>query len=174
MTNSRLSSAGPSSAGSPGTGSPGTEASGTRPPGNGATSADDFNARIVDEYRANGGKLGGMFTGSDLLILHHTGAKSGIRRVSPLAYQRIGDSFAIFASRAGSTANPDWYHNVVANPDALIEIGTETVAVRARIAEPAERDVIWERQKKRVPQFAEYEKKATPRKIPVVVLDPVK
>jgi deazaflavin-dependent oxidoreductase (nitroreductase family) len=115
-----------------------------------------------------------MFTGSDLLILHHTGAKSGARRVSPLAYQRIGDSLAIFASRAGSTANPDWYHNVVANPDALIEIGTETVAVRARVAEPAERDVIWERQKKRVPQFAEYEKKAAPRKIPVVVLDPVK
>jgi deazaflavin-dependent oxidoreductase (nitroreductase family) len=115
-----------------------------------------------------------MFTGSDLLLLHHTGAKSGTRRVTPLAYQRIGESFAVFASRAGSTANPDWYHNVVAHPDAVIEIGTETVAVRARVAEPAERDVIWERQKKRVPQFAEYEKKAAPRKIPVVVLDPVK
>jgi deazaflavin-dependent oxidoreductase (nitroreductase family) len=159
MTESKLSSTGSSSTGSS---------------GNAATSADDFNAKIVGEYRANGGKLGGMFTGSDLLLLHHTGAKTGARRVTPLAYQRIGDSFAVFASRAGSTANPDWYHNVVAHPDVLIEIGTETVAVRARLAEPAERDVIWERQKKRVPQFAEYEKKAAPRKIPVVVLDPVK
>jgi deazaflavin-dependent oxidoreductase (nitroreductase family) len=159
MTESKLSSTGSSRTGSP---------------GDAATSADDFNAKIVDEYRANGGKLGGMFTGSDLLLLHHTGAKTGTRRVTPLAYQRIGDSFAVFASRAGSTANPDWYHNVVAHPDTLIEIGSETVAVRARVAEPAERDVIWERQKKRVPQFADYEKKAAPRRIPVVVLDPVK
>jgi deazaflavin-dependent oxidoreductase (nitroreductase family) len=136
-----------------------------------ASNVGDFNAKIVDEYRTNGGKLGGMFAGSDLLLLHHTGAKSGIERVSPLAYQRIGESFAVFASRAGSTANPDWYHNVVANPDTLIEIGSETVVVRARAAEPAERDVIWERQKQRVPQFAEYERKAAPRKIPVIVLD---
>ncbi len=134
----------------------------------------DFNDRIVDEYRANSGKLGGMFAGSDLLLLHHTGAKTGTPRVSPLAYQRIGNSYAVFASRAGSAANPDWYHNVITNPDTLIEIGTDTVAVRARVAEPAERDVIWDRQKKRVPQFAEYERKAAPRKIPVIVLDPVK
>jgi deazaflavin-dependent oxidoreductase (nitroreductase family) len=136
--------------------------------------AGDFNAKIVDEYRANGGKLGGMFAGSDLLILHHTGAKTGTSRVSPLAYQMIGESYAVFASRAGSTANPDWYHNIVANPDTVIEIGPRTLPVRARVAEPAERDVIWDRQKKRVPQFAEYERKAAPRKIPVIVLDPVK
>jgi deazaflavin-dependent oxidoreductase (nitroreductase family) len=134
----------------------------------------DFNAKIVDEYRANGGKLGGMFAGSDLLILHHTGAKSGTSRVSPLAYQMVGESYAVFASRAGSTANPDWFHNVVANPDTVIEVGPQTLTVRARVAEPSERDVIWDRQKKRVPQFAEYERKAAPRKIPVIVLDPVK
>ena len=156
MTESRLSNATSSDGGSP------------RPA---ASTVGDFNAKIVDEYRANGGRLWGMFAGSDLLLLHHTGAKSGIQRVSPLAYQRIGESFAVFASRAGSTANPDWYHNVVANPDTLIEIGSETIVVRARVAEPAERDVIWERQKKRVPQFAEYERKAAPRKIPVIVLD---
>jgi deazaflavin-dependent oxidoreductase (nitroreductase family) len=138
------------------------------------TGVGDINAKIVDEYRANGGSLGGMFAGSDLLILHHTGAKTGTPRVSPLAYQVIGGSYAIFASRAGSPANPDWFHNVVANPDTMIEIGTQTLPVRARVAEPAERDVIWERQKKRVPQFAEYERKAAPRKIPVIVLDPVK
>jgi deazaflavin-dependent oxidoreductase (nitroreductase family) len=129
---------------------------------------------MVDEYRANGGKLGGMFAGADLLLLHHTGAKSGLRRVSPLAYQRIGESYAVFASRAGSPANPDWLQNVIVNPDTTIEIGMETVPVTARVAEPAERDVIWERQKQRVPQFAEYEKKAAPRKIPVIVLDPVR
>ena len=146
----------------------------TETPGTGTTNPADFNTKIVDEYRANGGKLGGMFAGSDLLLLHHTGAKSGVQRVSPLAYQRIGESYAIFASRAGSVANPDWLYNVVANPDTTIEIGTETVPVMARVAQPAERDVIWDRQKRRVPQFAEYEKKAAPRKIPVIVLDPVR
>ena len=138
------------------------------------SSSGDFNTKIVEEYRANGGKLGGMFAGSDLLLLHHTGARSGTPRVSPLAFQRIGRSYAVFASRAGSAHNPDWLHNVLANPDTTIEIGTETILVRARLAEPAERDVIWDRQKKRVPQFADYERKAAPRKIPVIVLDPVK
>lgn len=139
-----------------------------------SSGTDDFNAKIVEEYRANGGKLGGMFAGSDLLLLHHTGETSGTERISPLAYQMVGDSYAVFASRAGSPANPDWLRNVVANPKTAIEIGMQTVPVTARVAEPAERDVIWERQKKRVPRFAEYERKAAPRKIPVVVLDPVK
>jgi deazaflavin-dependent oxidoreductase (nitroreductase family) len=138
------------------------------------TESDEFNTKIIHEYRANGGRLGGMFTGSDLLLLHHTGAKTGTPRVSPLGYQMIGESYAVFASRAGSPANPDWFYNIVANPDTVIEIGTETLPVRARIAQPAERDVIWDRQKRRVPQSAEYERKAAPRKIPVIVLDPVK
>ena len=138
------------------------------------TGPAEVDIKIVDEYRANGGKLGGMFAGADLLLLHHIGAKSGTKRVSPLAYQRIGESYAVFASRAGSPANPDWLYNVVANPDTMIEIGTETVSVTARVAEPHEREVIWDRQKRRVPQFAEYEKKAAPRKIPVIVLDPVR
>ncbi len=102
------------------------------------------------------------------------GPSPGPQRVSPLAYQRIGESYAVFASRAGSPANPDWLYNIVAHPDTTIEIGTETVPVMARVAQPAERDVIWDRQKRRVPQFAEYEKKAAPRKIPVIVLDPVR
>jgi deazaflavin-dependent oxidoreductase (nitroreductase family) len=142
--------------------------------GRSSAGAGDFNAKIVQEYRANGGKLGGMFAGSDLLLLHHTGAKTDTERVSPLAYQMVGESYAVFASRAGSPANPGWFRNVLANPRTTIEIGTETVPVTARVAEPAERDVIWDRQKKRVPQFAEYERKAAPRKIPVIVLDPVK
>ena len=120
------------------------------------------------------GRVSSLGTWPRCVLLTHTGAKSGTPRVSPLAYQRIGDSYAIFASRAGSPANPDWLYNVVAHPDTTIEIGTETVSVMARVAEPAERDVLWDRQKRRVPQFAEYEKKAAPRKIPVIVLDPVR
>jgi deazaflavin-dependent oxidoreductase (nitroreductase family) len=138
------------------------------------TGPSDFNGKIIAEFRANGGKVGGPFAGSDILLLHHTGARSGTERVSPLAYQRVGGSFAVFASKAGAPEDPAWYHNLLANPDTSIEIGVETVKVRARVAEPAERDVIWDRQKKRAPHFAQYEQKAAPRKIPVVLLDPVK
>ena len=84
-------------------------------------------------------------------------AKSGAARVSPLMYLPNGDDVVIFASKAGAPSNPDWYYNLVANPDATIEIGSETVAVRARVAEGAERDELWERQKAAYPQFAEYE-----------------
>lgn len=135
---------------------------------------NDFNGKVIEEFRANGGKVGGPFEGADMLLLHHTGARSGAERVSPLGYQPVGDGYAIFASKAGGPANPDWYHNLVANPDATIEVGTGTIKVVARVAEPAERDVIWARQKERSPQFAKYEETAAPRKIPVVVLDPVK
>jgi deazaflavin-dependent oxidoreductase (nitroreductase family) len=138
------------------------------------TEPSDFNGRIIAEFRANGGKVGGPFAGSDILLLHHTGARSGAARISPLAYQQVGESFAVFASKAGAPQNPDWYHNLMANPDASVEVGTETVPVTARAAEPAERDVIWARQKERAPHFAQYEVKAAPREIPVVVLDPVK
>jgi deazaflavin-dependent oxidoreductase (nitroreductase family) len=138
------------------------------------TGPNDFNGKIIAEFRANHGKVGGPFAGSDILLLHHTGARSGADRVSPLAYQRVGDGYAVFASKAGAPDNPAWYHNLVANPDASVEVGTETFPVRARVAEPAERDVIWSRQKERAPHFGQYEQKAAPRKIPVVVLDPVK
>ena len=134
---------------------------------------NDFNQQIIAEFRENEGVVGGMFEGLPLLILHSTGAKSGQERLSPLAYQAVGDSWAIFASKAGAPTNPDWYHNVVANPDASIEVGTETVAVRARVAEGDERTRIFETQKANVPQFAEYEKSAGDREIPVVVLDRV-
>lgn len=154
----------------PGTpGSPGPQVPRRKPSG-----AEDLSRKLIAEYRANGGRLGGMFSGSDLLLLHHTGANTAAPLVSPLAFQRIGDSYAVFASRAGSASNPDWFYNVVARPRTLIEVGTETVPVIARVAQPAERDVIWDRQKKRAPQFADYERKAAPRKIPVIVLDPVR
>jgi deazaflavin-dependent oxidoreductase (nitroreductase family) len=139
----------------------------------GAPRANDFNGQIIAEFRANGGKVGGPFQGSDVLLLHHTGARSGTERVSPLAFQWIGSSYAVFASKAGAPDHPAWFHNLIANPETAVEVGAGTVRVRARVAQPAERDVIWERQKERNPGFAEYEAKAAPRKIPVVVLDPV-
>jgi len=129
---------------------------------------------IIAEFRANGGRVGGQFQGSDILLLHHTGARSGRERVAPLAYQWVGDSFAVFAAKAGAQENPAWFHNLLANPETFVEVGAGTVRVRARVAQPAERDVIYTRQRQRNPVFAGYEVKAAPRRIPVVVLDPVK
>ena len=136
--------------------------------------ASDFNQRIVEEFRANDGKVGGPFQGLSLLLLHHTGAKTGIERVNPLAYQRLGDdAVAVFASKGGAPTNPDWYHNLVANPSASIEIGTERHDVTARVAASDERRRIWEAQKEAYPNFAEYEATTGGREIPVVVLDKV-
>lgn len=133
--------------------------------------ADDWNSRIIEEFRANQGRVGGAFEGMPLLLLHSKGARSGAERVNPVAYQRLGPrSVAVFASKAGAPSNPDWYYNLVADPDTTIEIGDKTVAVRARVADEAEREPIWEKQKSDYPGFAEYEQKTT-RTIPVVVLD---
>lgn len=133
---------------------------------------DDWNARIIEEFRANGGKVGGQFEGAPLLLLHTTGAKSGQQRINPVMYQDLGDGrVAVFASKAGAPTNPDWYHNVVANPDVSAEIGVGTNAFRAHVAAGDERDPIWERQKREYPGFADYEA-ATTRTIPVVILDP--
>ena len=135
------------------------------------TDVNDWNQKIIEEFRANDGKVGGDFEHLPLLLLHHTGAKSGVERVNPLAYQRNGDSSAVFASKGGAPTNPDWFHNLVANPDASIEIGTESYPVPARVATDEERDRIWTAQKEAFPNFAEYEQSAGTRRIPVVVLD---
>lgn len=137
------------------------------------TEANDWNKRIIEEFRANDGKVGGQFAGMPLLLLHHKGAKSGIERVNPLAFQRIGDSVAVFASKGGAPTNPDWYHNVVAHPEVSVELGREAFSAKARIASGEERRRIWEAQKAVFPNFAEYEKTSAGREIPVVVLDPV-
>lgn len=139
-----------------------------------APEINDFDAQIIAEFRANDGKVGGPFEGADILLLHHTGARSGTQRVSPLAFQWVGESLAVFASKAGAAEHPAWYHNLLAHPDASVEVGSTAIRVRARVAQPAERDVLYDRQKQRNPAFAQYEAKAAPRKIPVVVLDPVK
>jgi len=133
---------------------------------------NDWNAKIMAEFRANGGKVA-EFGDAPLLILHSKGRKSGQDRTSPLMYQALeGGSLAIFASKAGAPDNPDWYHNVLADPAVTAEIGTGTQPFTAREALGDERHTIWEQQKVQYPQFAGYEE-ATDREIPVIVLDPV-
>ncbi len=135
------------------------------------TDTNDWNLGVIDEFRANDGVLGGMFEGMSLLLLHHTGAKTGTERVNPLVYLPDGDNYVIFASKAGAPTSPDWYHNIRANPNTTIEVGTESIPVTARVAEGDERERLWSTQKEVAPQFAEYESKAD-RAIPVVVLEP--
>jgi deazaflavin-dependent oxidoreductase (nitroreductase family) len=131
---------------------------------------NDFNQKVIAEFRENDGKVGGMFEQMPLVLVHHKGAKTGTERINPLAYQEVDGGYAIFASKGGAPKDPDWFHNLVANPDTTIELGTETIPVRARVAEDAERSKIWEAQKVAFPQFAEYEQTAG-RTIPVVVLE---
>jgi len=132
----------------------------------------DWNAKVIEEFRANGGRVGGPFEGGTLLLLHTTGAKSGRERVNPVMYRDLGDGrVAVFASKAGADSHPDWYRNVVAHPEVTAEIGDGTRAFTARTAVGDERAEIWEAQKAAVPGFADYEAK-TDREIPVVVLDP--
>ena len=133
---------------------------------------NDFNQQIIDEFRAKGGVVGGPFEGAPLLLLHHKGRKSGEGRVNPLAYQKVDKGWAVFASFAGAPVNPAWYYNVVASPDTTIELGTETLPVRAREAQGTERDAVWSKQKEVMPGFGDYEEKAGDRVIPVIVLEP--
>ncbi len=134
-------------------------------------SMSDFNRQIIDEFRANNGKVGGPFEGANMVLLHTTGAKSGQPRVNPVVYRPVGDDLAVFASAAGAHSHPAWFHNLKADPEVTIELGGETLTAVAREATGAERDEIWEAQKADAPGFAEYEAK-TDRTIPVVLLTP--
>jgi deazaflavin-dependent oxidoreductase (nitroreductase family) len=136
-----------------------------------ATSPSDFNARIIDEFHANEGRVGGMFERSTLLLLHHTGARTGASRINPLAYMRDGDSYVIFASKAGAPTNPDWYYNLKAHPNVTVEVGTDTIPVAATEADGTDRDRLFAAQAERSPAFAEYQA-GTDRRIPVIVLTP--
>lgn len=129
------------------------------------------NDGIIEEFRCNAGRVGGAFAGRPLLLLHHRGAKTGTWRVSPLMYQKVGDGYAIFASKGGAPSHPDWFHNIRAHPDVKIEVGADKVDVHARVAAAGERKSIWDKQKALWPNFAEYEAR-TDREIPVVVLEP--
>ena len=131
----------------------------------------EYDAQIIDEFRANAGRVGGMWEETPLLLLRHTGAKSGKSRINPLAYQRDQGRYVIFASKAGAPTNPDWYHNLRAHPEVTIEVGTDTINVLASEALGEERERLFRAQAERSPQFAEYQNN-TERTIPVIVLTP--
>jgi deazaflavin-dependent oxidoreductase (nitroreductase family) len=130
-----------------------------------------FNKTVIDEFRANDGKVGGQFEGADLLLLTTTGAKSGQPRVSPLAYFRIDGKLLIIGSYAGSDVNPAWVHNLRANPSAHVEIGNEFSDVTARELPAEERDELFPEITAVAPGFAEYQARTT-RVIPVFELQP--
>jgi len=132
---------------------------------------ESYNETVIREFRE--ARDAGREPKRPLILVHHQGRRSGTERVNPLAYIDLGGSWAVFASKAGAQVNPDWYLNLMAHPRTTVEVGAQTVEVTARTAEGAERERIWEEQKKVAPGFAEYEKKAAPRQIPVVILEPV-
>jgi deazaflavin-dependent oxidoreductase (nitroreductase family) len=130
-----------------------------------------FNEQVIEEFRTNAGKVGGNFEGAPLLLLTTVGSKSGKTRVNPMMYLEEGDRRYVFASKAGAPSNPDWYYNLVANPNVSIEVGSETIDAVATPVEEGERSRIYAEQVERYPGFGEYQDK-TDRVIPVIALDP--
>ncbi len=133
----------------------------------------DRNQGIIEEFRANEGRVGGHFAGRTLLLLHTVGAKSGQERINPVAYVKDGDRFVIIASKGGAPTNPDWYYNLLAHPLVSVEVGTEQFRVRAAVTSEPERTRLYDKMVQMMPGFAEYRKKTT-RAIPVITLTPVK
>jgi deazaflavin-dependent oxidoreductase (nitroreductase family) len=132
----------------------------------------DWNSNIVKEFRENEGKVGGPFAGAPMIIIHTVGRKSGKKYENPLVYQPVGDNFVIVASKGGAPTHPDWYRNLMANPEIEVEVGTERYRVRARELKGEEREPIWTKQKRLMPGFAEYEQKTQGiREIPVIMLE---
>ncbi|MFG1608217.1 nitroreductase family deazaflavin-dependent oxidoreductase [Actinoplanes sp. NPDC049265] len=130
---------------------------------------EELNVRVIAEFRANGGQVSGWLADSDLLLLHHRGARSGVERVSPLGYLRHEGALLVVASLGGAPVNPAWFHNIQANPDVTIEIGGETAAMTASVVSADERAVLWPLITARYPGQAEYQTKTT-RILPVVRL----
>lgn len=129
-----------------------------------------WNRRTIEEFRANKGKVGGMWEGRPLLLLTTTGAKSGQRRTNPVMYLREGERLFVFASKGGAPTNPDWYHNLLAHPDVTVEIGDQTYYAVAKPVRGEERESIYAQWAGRYPQFREYQEKTT-RIIPVIELE---
>jgi deazaflavin-dependent oxidoreductase (nitroreductase family) len=133
----------------------------------------DRNQPIIDEFRANNGKVGGYFAGRNLLLLHTVGARTGQPRTNPVAYVTDGDRLVVIASKGGSDSNPDWYHNILANPNVTVEVGNEQFKARATpVTEEPERSRLYAKMVEHMPGFAEYETK-TARKIPAITLERV-
>jgi deazaflavin-dependent oxidoreductase (nitroreductase family) len=131
----------------------------------------NWNDTIIEQFRANSGKVGGPFEGAPLLLLHTVGRKTGQERVNPVMYREVPGGYAVFASKAGAPSNPDWYHNLLAQPRVSAEIGSGTLHLVARVSEGEERERIWSAHKSANPGFADYERKTT-RQIPVIILEP--
>jgi deazaflavin-dependent oxidoreductase (nitroreductase family) len=129
-----------------------------------------FNRALIEEFRANDGKVGGNFAGAPLLLLTTTGAKSGQQRTSPVVYTTDGDRLVIIASFAGRPTNPAWFNNLVANPEVTVEVPGETYSARAVVAAGEYRDRLYAAQAELMPAFNEYQAKTT-RQIPVVTLE---
>ncbi|MFN8381320.1 MAG: nitroreductase family deazaflavin-dependent oxidoreductase [Anaerolineales bacterium] len=130
---------------------------------------NERNKRIIDEFRANEGRVGGPFEGKTLLLLHTLGAKSQRERINPVACIKDGDRWAVIASKGGAPTHPDWYYNIVANPQVTVEVGTEKFQARATVAEEPERSRLYESMVTVMPGFDDYRRKTT-RVIPVIVL----
>jgi deazaflavin-dependent oxidoreductase (nitroreductase family) len=129
----------------------------------------DWNAQIIEEFRANGGKVGGQFKGGNLLLIHHKGARTGTERVNPVAYLPDGDRMVIVASAAGAAKNPDWYHNLKANPRTTAEVGSQTIPVEVTEIVGEDYDDTWARLVKAMPGFGDYQTK-TSRRIPLLAV----
>ena len=134
-----------------------------------ADDVNDWNRKVIEEFRANGGKVGGQFAGAPMILVHHVGARSGVERVSPMVYFTDGDRMLIVASAAGSPKNPDWYHNLKARPKVDVEVGTETFPVVVEELQADERAQKWAQITAAMPGFAEYQEK-TSRVIQVLAL----
>jgi deazaflavin-dependent oxidoreductase (nitroreductase family) len=130
----------------------------------------DFNASVIEEFRASGGKVGGWFADKTVLLLHTTGARSGQPRVTPLVYRREGDRIFVFASKGGADSHPAWYHNLKANPEISVEIDGSTASAKAVEIVGQERYHIYSRQAADIVNFAEYQA-GTDRIIPVIELN---
>lgn len=150
--------------------SSGTWAEEPAPKDTSVSAAKTWNAKVIEEFRANAGKVGGTFANANLLLLNTTGVKSGLPRVVPLAYLADGARFIVIASKGGAPSNPAWYHNLVANPDVRVEVGSEQFEAQATVAQEPERTMLYEQMEAVSPGFATYKQKAAPRIIPVVIL----
>jgi deazaflavin-dependent oxidoreductase (nitroreductase family) len=132
---------------------------------------NEHNRKVIDQFRANGGKVGDGRIPH--ILLTTTGAKSGLTRVNPLNYSTDGERIIVIASKGGSASHPDWYYNLVAHPEVTVEVGTERFPARARVAEGEERERLFNAQAAQMPYFAEYQKK-TKRQIPVIILERIR
>jgi deazaflavin-dependent oxidoreductase (nitroreductase family) len=133
------------------------------------TDRNDYNRQVIEEFRANGGKVSGEWEHTPLLLLTTTGAKSGARRITPMGYLPDGDRLIVLASNGGAPARPDWYHNLLAHPEVTVEVGTETFDAIAVVTDDSERNRLWTKAVELYPHLAEYQAKTT-HQIPVIAL----